>query len=94
MITISSIFKASAIAETYNLSEQLSIVYSVSLRLKHLSFFISRDISASEFLDIGFIVSWNVLDRHKKLSLLDKIRAWKKLVIVFKQLLATVCIIV
>ena len=95
MFSISSISEASVIAETLAFFGQLSIVYSLSLQLKHLPSFMSCDISASKFLGIGVIDPQSVLDRRKKeVFLLGIAGAWEENVAVFKGTLAIVCTVV
>ena len=92
MFSISSISEASVIAETLVFSGQLSIVYPLPLQLKHLPFFMSCDISASEFLGVRAINPRSVLDRRKKEEFLLGIAgAREENVTALKGTLAVVC---
>ena len=92
MFWILSIFEASVIAKTLAFFGQLSIVCSPSLQLKHLSSFMSFDISMSEFLGVGVIDPRSVLNRRKKeLFLLGIIGAREEDVTAFKGTLAVIC---
>ena len=95
MFSILSISEASVIAKILAFFEQLNIICTFFLQLKHLLSFMSRDISVSKFRDVGVIVPQSVLDIHeKKVLLLDTISAWEELVIVLKEILVIVCTIV
>ena len=95
MFSISSISEASVIAEMLAFFEQLSIVYPLSLQLKHLPSFMSCDISASKFLGVEVIDLRSVLDRRKKeVFLLDIAGAREENVTAFKGTLAIVCTVV
>lgn len=86
MFSISLILKVFVIVETLAFSRQLSIIYLFSLQMKHFSFFMGYDISASEIQGIGVIVPQKVLDRcKKKMLILDIISAWEKLVTALKK---------
>lgn len=86
-----SISEASTIAETLAFSGQLSVVYPFLLHLKHLPSFMSRDISTSEFRDIGVIVAQTKLDKLGKEVLLLDTGTWKDPVIAFKRTLRYSC---
>ena len=74
---------------------QLSIIWPFSLQLKHLPFFMSRDVSASKFRGVGIIIPQSVLDRHEKEGLLlDIVGACGKLMTALRGTLAIVCTIV
>ena len=92
MFSILSIFKASVIAKTLAFFGQLSIVCPFSLQLKHLSSFVSCDISASKYLGVRIIEPQSVLDRRKKEVFLFGIAgAQEENVTAFKGTLAIVC---
>ena len=91
MFSISSTCEAFVIAEILAFSGQLSIVCPLSLQLKHLPSFISRDFSASEFRGVGVIVPQSLLDRREKeVLLLDTVGAREELVTALKGTLAVV----
>ena len=95
MISISSIFEVFVIAEILAFFGQLSIIFPLPLQLKHLLFFISRDVSTSKFQGVRVIISRNVLDRHEKeVLLLDTVGAWEELVTALRGTLAVICTIV
>ena len=65
------------------------------MQLKYFSSFISRDISASEFQDVGVIVPQSVLERYKKeILLLNIVSAREELVTALRETLAVVYIVV
>lgn len=70
LFSILLIFEVSVITEILAFFGQLSIIYSFPLQLKHCLFFMSQNISASEFWVVGVIVPQSVLNRHKKEMLL------------------------
>ncbi len=95
MFSILSISEVSVIAETLAFSGQLSIVCPLPLQLKHLPFFMSCDISASEFLGVGVIDPRSVLNKCKKeVFLLGTAGAWEENVTALKGTLAVVCTVV
>ena len=95
MFSILSISEASVIVEMLAFFRQLSIVCPLSLQLKHLSSFISCDISASEFLGVGVMDPRSVLDRREKeVFLLGIAGAREENVTAFKGTLAVVYTVV
>ena len=63
--------------------------------MKHLPFFMSYDISASEFLGVGVIDLQSVLDRReKKVFLLGIAGGWEENVTALKRTLAVVCTVI
>ena len=95
MFSILSTCEASVITEILAFLGVLSIVCPLSLQLKHLPSFISRNVSASEFRFVGVIVPQSVLDRYEKeVLLLDIVGAQEELVTVFRETLAVVCTVI
>ena len=74
---------------------QLSIVYLFFLQLKHLLFFINRDVSTSKFQKVGVIVPQSGFNkREKDVLLLDIVSAREELVTALGETLVVVCTVI